>query len=204
MLYYGAMRNHCRERKWSDLGGFQMLVTVKILLQQRRQTRIMAPLQNDRLSSHNYHLYGIGNPKRRDNHSLMFLCISRRSVFPVDSLAGQGWGLQTTLLETPGTNVKMGFRSMEMMEERHLPISVERFWWTLSQWPCKSADGHWGKVCSKLQETSSGWLAGWCWVFLVHGADETIIENIGTLLMTSTGKLTLGAERTHLLSTVIH
>lgn len=84
MLYYGAMRNHCRERKWSDLGGFQMLVTVKIVLQQRRQTRIMAPLQNDRLSSHNYHLYGIGNPKRRDNHSLMFLCISRGSVFPVD------------------------------------------------------------------------------------------------------------------------
>ena len=40
----------------------------------------------------------------------------------------------------------------------------------------------------------SGWMAGSHWVFLVYGADEAIIQIIGSMLITSAIKPTVGTE----------
>lgn len=52
----------------------------------------------------------------------------------------------------------------------------------------------WGNVCSSFWERSSGCQAESCWVFLVYGADEAIIQIIGSMLITSAIKPTLGTE----------
>lgn len=55
------MGKHCKGRKWSDLGDFQMLVVVKILMQERGQSRTAATLKTDILTSYSY--YGPGTWK---------------------------------------------------------------------------------------------------------------------------------------------
>ena len=58
------MRSHCRGRKLSDLGDFQMLAAVKILVLPKAGDLLAVPLKTDTLTSPSYYVHGIQKSRK--------------------------------------------------------------------------------------------------------------------------------------------